>query len=173
MRNPPPTLETERLVLRAYRPDDLESFIQMVNDEKVRRFTESMSLERANGLFESFINGQFPYEVWAVRDCVSQAYLGHVFYSKLDEATEADASGPEIGFTVCPFAWGQGYATEAAKRALRYAFEDGGYTRVYATVDLDNTASIRVLEKLSMTRVRVCVDDEGEYLMYAIDALKP
>jgi len=159
-------------MLRAYIPGDREEYIQMVTHEDVLRFAGgALSKDRASELFDRFLNGQFPYEIWAVLDRLSGKYMGHIFFSNLDEARDADPPGPELGFALLPPVWGRGYATEATKRVLRYAFGNGGYSRVYATVDLDNKASIRVIEKLSMKRIRMCEDEQGAYWLFAIDAI--
>ena len=48
--------------------------------------------------------------------------------------------------------WGKGYATEAARRMLRFGFEDLKLHRIWASVAPDNTASVHVLEKIGMRR---------------------
>jgi RimJ/RimL family protein N-acetyltransferase len=65
-----------------------------------------------------------------------------------------DANTPEgdIGYELAPSHWGHGYATEAAHAVLRFAFEELRLHRVWAFVVSENTASLRVLEKLGMRR---------------------
>jgi RimJ/RimL family protein N-acetyltransferase len=48
--------------------------------------------------------------------------------------------------------WNQGYVTEAATAMLRYAFENNGLHKVYATADARNIGSIRVMQKIGMTQ---------------------
>jgi RimJ/RimL family protein N-acetyltransferase len=63
------------------------------------------------------------------------------------------ALGPrqaEIGYAVHPDVGGRGLATEAARAALRLAFTTYGFHRVYARIDDENTASVRVAERLGM-----------------------
>lgn len=57
----------------------------------------------------------------------------------------------EVGWRLSRSAWGSGYATEAARVALRFAFEERGMREVIAIVDPENTRSLRVAEKLGMT----------------------
>ena len=61
-------------------------------------------------------------------------------------------AGPdvELGYTLARAAWGRGYATEAARAVLRWAFAGLRLPRVVAVADPANTASLRVLEKLGM-----------------------
>jgi len=53
----------------------------------------------------------------------------------------------EIGFFFKPTAWGRGYATEVCKRLLRFAFKEVSLDEVVASVDEENVASKKVLEK--------------------------
>ena len=55
---------------------------------------------------------------------------------------------PELGFLLLQTFWGQGLATEVANRLIRYGFDDLGLDSIASTTDIDNFASIRVLEKL-------------------------
>ena len=63
-----------------------------------------------------------------------------------------EPSQAELGFWVAGQAWGKGYATEAARRIVRHAFEELKLNRVYAHHMVRNPASGKVLEKLGMTR---------------------
>ena len=65
----------------------------------------------------------------------------------------------EIGYVVNPFYWGRGYATEAATLLLQFGFEKLGLHRIYATCDPRNIGSIKVLEKIGMTREGTIRDD--------------
>lgn len=57
-----------------------------------------------------------------------------------------------LGYVLHRQYWDRGYATEAARRMLRFGFEDLKLHRIWASVDPDNTASVHVLEKLGMRR---------------------
>ncbi len=63
-----------------------------------------------------------------------------------------DGHRAEIGYVLNRRYWGRGYATEAARRVMEWLFTDGAIWRVWATCDVDNLASARVLEKIGMTR---------------------
>lgn len=62
-----------------------------------------------------------------------------------------------VGYCFSKEAWGQGYATEAATAVLRFGFEQLGLHKIFATCDVDNKGSARVLEKIGMRR-------EGHFL---------
>src|SRR5215510_420424 len=59
--------------------------------------------------------------------------------------------GLECIWALARGAWGKGYATEGARRALQYAFAELGQARVISLIRPDNTASIRVAERLGET----------------------
>lgn len=74
-----------------------------------------------------------------------------------DEPVGAVACGlerdnAEIGFVVARRFWGRGYGTEAAREILQWAASIHTVGRVWASCDIDNLASIRVLEKIGMSR---------------------
>lgn len=64
---------------------------------------------------------------------------------------DAQHAQAELGYFLHPDLWGNGYATEAARLILGFAFSELALHRVFATVDPRNLASVRVLEKLGMT----------------------
>ena len=63
---------------------------------------------------------------------------------------DVEAGIAEVGDAVHPDVWGRGIATEAARHAVRFAFDELGMRVVTATCDTTNVASARVLEKLGM-----------------------
>ncbi|HMB21682.1 MAG TPA: GNAT family N-acetyltransferase [Anaerolineales bacterium] len=56
----------------------------------------------------------------------------------------------EIGYVTARAHWGKGYMTEATQALIAWAFQQPSIYRVYATTDVENTASQRVLEKVGM-----------------------
>jgi [ribosomal protein S5]-alanine N-acetyltransferase len=68
-----------------------------------------------------------------------------------DEYLRSDTDQAEFGWYLSSGRWGRGYATEATALLLRLGFEELGRTRMYATTDPDNLASLRVLQKSGLT----------------------
>lgn len=86
--------------------------------------------------------------VWAVVEKSSgevMGYCGLFFFPDVCGQPEI-----EIGYRLARSHWGRGYATEAARAVRDYAFQTLGVQRLIALVDPENTASIRVAEKLGM-----------------------
>lgn len=143
------TLETERLVLRAWRLDDFENFATMQADPEVMRFlaADGKPLTRF-GAWQDFsamaghcaLRG---FGMFAVVERATGAFVGRV--------------GPwypegwpdfEIGWTLRSEYWGRGYATEAANRCIEYAFTELQRSHLVSLIAPGNVRSIRVAERL-------------------------
>jgi len=72
----------------------------------------------------------------------------------------ANAVGGQIGYYLGPEFWRRGYATEAAGRLVRYAFDNLGLDRMVAHVFVGNAASLRVLAKLGFAPIGEIESDE-------------
>ncbi len=140
-----PPLETERLRLRAYRPEDFPAFATFYADPVSRFVGGPCAAHEAWRLFAYFaghaaIRG---YGAWALEEKASGAYVGHVALWNPESWPE-----PEVGWILLPAAQGAGYATEAARRARAYAYEALGWDRLVSCVDPANQASQRVVARL-------------------------
>ncbi|MEO7102177.1 MAG: GNAT family N-acetyltransferase [Gemmatimonadaceae bacterium] len=142
-------LETDRLILRLLTTDDAEFVLRLVNDPS---FIENIgdrgirSLEQAtnyllDGPISSYRNhGHGPYMV--VLKSV-QAPIGMCGLLKRVKFDDAD-----LGYALLPEYWRQGFALEAAKAVLDYAYASLNLPRTLGLVSPDNRPSIRLLEKL-------------------------
>ncbi len=156
----PPVLETARLRLRPWREDDLAPFAAMSADPDVMRWFEApLSAAEATAyvadLQDRFRAWGFGY--WAV-ETEALPFIGFVGLGrpKIDAAFTPCV---EIGWRLTRTAWGMGYASEAALRVLDHGFglDDDGVGggpigEIVAMASRGNTASLRVMEKLGMTR---------------------
>ncbi|MGI5818000.1 MAG: GNAT family N-acetyltransferase [Armatimonadota bacterium] len=168
-------LLTERLELRDFREGDVEAVHQWASDPEVVRFMGwgPNTPERTR----EFLQRKFaertgdPRRTWdlAVVRRGTGRVIGSVGLRLDDELQQA-----ELGYCYHQDAWGQGFATEAAREMLRLGFEVLGLHRIRATVDTRNGASIRVLDKIGMRqegRLREHVLMRGEWrdsYIYAI-----
>ena len=80
---------------------------------------------------------------WIVADKASGTFLGFGGLRSL-------FGSPEVVYHLAKQNWGKGLATELARAALRFGFEDRGFDRIVAIAKPANTASIHVMEKLGM-----------------------
>ncbi len=163
-----PTLETERLVLRAFRADDFESHAAMVGDPLVMRYIgEGKALGRDEAWrVLAVLAGHWQlrgFGMWAVTLRGEDRMIGRAgFYYP------EGWPGFEIGWTLERAAWGQGYATEAARRALAYAFDELGREKVISVIHPENATSIRVAERIGERFDRTHPIRGEERLIYSV-----
>ena len=141
------TLETERLIMRMWREDDFEEYAEMCADPEVMRFLGGKTFDRTEALRHlASLVGHWHlrgYGVWAVEEKSSGRLAGRI-------GCIYPAGWPafELGWSLKKEFWGKGYATEAARRALQYAFTELDKSHVISLIHADNHGSIRVAERL-------------------------
>jgi RimJ/RimL family protein N-acetyltransferase len=137
-----PVLETERLILRAPRLGDVKAVAALANDRRIAENTARIP---------------HPYRVSDAEDFVTAANRGNetAFVIALAEGQVIGACGfmqvdrhpPEIGYWLGAKHWGEGYATEAVRAVIDYAFTDLDCEALQAAARVTNPSSRRVLEK--------------------------
>jgi RimJ/RimL family protein N-acetyltransferase len=145
-------LRTERLSLRHFHILDGEPMFRVFGDAEVMCFGDGVQtrdwvdnwlrtcLERYHQTW-----GFGPYAVVEQSSREVIGYCGLFFFPDVAGQPEV-----EIGYRLARSAWGQGYATEAARVVRDFAFDTLGIGRLIAMIDPSNAASIRVAEKLGM-----------------------
>ena len=170
-------MATERLLLRPFEQDDLASLHAIHSDEHVVRWllNDVRSLEETQAILDrkiasSTLGGEGDWLSAAVALRQSGELVGDVSFHW---TSEPYAQG-EVGFVFATAHHGKGYATEAARPMLDFAFGALQLHRVVGRLEPRNVASERVLEKLGMRREAHFVENEwvkGEWqseLVYAI-----
>jgi RimJ/RimL family protein N-acetyltransferase len=145
-------LPTERLLLRQWREDDLEPFAAMNADPEVMRFFPApLTREESDGLaraLQAEIAGR-GWGLWAVEVLDDGAFAG--FVGITEPSFEAHFTpAVEIGWRLARESWGRGYATEAARAALAFAFDELGLPEIVSFTSVGNEPSRRVMERLGM-----------------------
>jgi RimJ/RimL family protein N-acetyltransferase len=146
-------LETERLLLRRWRSEDLEPFFRMNSDAAVMRyFPGCLSREESNGLVRR-IENHFElhgYGLYAADLRESGEFAGYVgLWTPTFHAPFVPCV--EIGWRLDSRFWNRGLATEGARVVLRYGFENVGLEEIVSFTVPANLPSRRVMEKLGMT----------------------
>jgi RimJ/RimL family protein N-acetyltransferase len=140
--------------LRRWRHSDREPFARLNADpETMRHFVRPLTREESDALVDR-IERRFDergYGLWAVERREDSAFLGFV---GLAYQTFEAAFTPcvEVGWRLDKFAWGKGYATEAAREALRFGFEEAGLSEIVSFTSAGHGASARVMEKIGLRR---------------------
>jgi RimJ/RimL family protein N-acetyltransferase len=144
------TLETDRLILRMWREADFEEYAAICADPDVMRYLTGKPFSRLEAWRHmAFMVGHWQlrgYGHWAVEEKASGRLIGRMGFLHPD-----GWPGFEVGWTLGKSWWGRGYASEGARRMLRYAFEDIGREHVISVIHPENRASIRVAERLGET----------------------
>ena len=160
---------TERLEIRAFQPTDLEALHAIYGDPEVTRWTPAYpTIDHTRRALEKHVSNAEAgaLALWAVIERASGELIGEAGFA----AIYGIASEVELGYTFGRRWWGRGYATEAARACLDEALGSLGRTRVIAMVRPENTASIRVVEKLGMVREGTRFAHGAEHLLYATPA---
>jgi RimJ/RimL family protein N-acetyltransferase len=156
-------LETERLILRRFSTGDAEfilkllnepSFVRNIGDKGVRSTADALRYIETGPVasYERFGFGLYVVELKAT--CESIGICGLINREGLSDV--------DVGFAFLPSFWSKGYAFEAASAVTAYARDVLGIQRIVAITAPDNTASIKVLDKLGLRFERMIKLSEGE-----------
>ncbi len=150
--DPPTEFESERLRLRAYRPGDAAMYFSMVRQnwdhlyEFLPAVVEAMQSEADAEAFLRWLDAEwqqrslFLFSLW---EKSSGSYVGEAYLANPDWHVPSI----ELGYFLVQASTGKSFATEAARAALRYAFEQLRVSRVDLQARADNEASQRVAER--------------------------
>lgn len=150
----PLVVHADRLILREWRDDDLAPFASMNADLKVVEFlpkplNRQESDEMVTRIRRHFASRGFGW--WAVEIPNVAPFIGFVGLSV--PSFEAHFTPcVEIGWRLAHEHWGRGYATEAARAALRYGFDELGLDQIVSLTVPDNVRSRAVMERIGMQR---------------------
>lgn len=144
---------TERLLLRQWRAEDKAPFAELNADPVVMAFfPDTLSREESDALADrcqSLIAKQ-GWGPWAVELSASGAFIGFVgLHIPEDELPFSPCV--EIAWRLAAGYWGAGYASEAARAALRVGFEELGLAEIVSFTSVGNARSRSVMEKLGMS----------------------
>lgn len=170
-------LFSERLVLTPFSADETDLAIEMFTDAEVRRYAGgAMQEDEIRAQLDNRIcrGGNGCIGIWCISESSTGEKLGSVALLPMpveEKSTDYSLVVPgrmpegdvEIGYFLKRSAWGKGYATEACRRIVRFAFEDSPLIEIVATFDPDNDASRNVLEKSGFTNrgTRRCYGEDG------------
>lgn len=163
------TVETTRLILRPFTPDDVAAYAEVRAKPEVVRFfpkTGETPAEVAARVIDVFATCwcEHGYGPWTVIERATGILRGHHGLRYLPEFGET-----EILYMLDDAVWNRGYASEAAAAARDYAFDDLGLDRVMAIALPENLASIRVMEKTGLVYERMANFKGYRHRYYALD----
>ena len=158
-------LQTERLLLRPWAPDDAGTVLDIYSREEVYRWlgnppTPCVDLDAAHARIDRWTTPvpDAREGLWAVEtpgvDGIEPQPCGTVLLVPLPRSDGSASDAREIGWHLHPAAWGHGVATEAARALIELA-RSNGLSEVHAVVYPDNVRSLAVCDRLGMTRLGV------------------
>lgn len=168
-------LETPRLLLRSFKPDDAAALYELDHDPLVAKFLGPYALNDVAAYRERIVTSYARYAdradglgLWAVVEKSAGEFLGWACLRPAGDyrfAAEAGftADDAELGYRLRSAAWNRGYATEASRGLISDAFHRDSTPRVVATALASNAASLRVMEKCGLRR-------RGEFQLAGFDA---
>jgi RimJ/RimL family protein N-acetyltransferase len=148
------SLETDRLLLRQWKPADREPFAKLNADPKVMEFFPNMLSREASDAFIDRIQALIEkqgWDLWAVEIKNTQQFIGYVGLHVPNYELPFNPC-VEVGWRLAYEFWGKGYAPEAASVALKFGFESLNLAEVVSFTTLSNVRSQRVMEKIGMQR---------------------
>jgi RimJ/RimL family protein N-acetyltransferase len=149
-----PVVESDRLVLRGWREDDLEPIASLNADPRVmEHFPGTLSREQSDA-FVKRVRDHWSrgFGLWALEERATGMFIGYVGLS----APSFDAHftpAVEVGWRLAHESWGRGYATEGARASLDWARDNISPPRgeIVSFTTVGNVRSRRVMEKLGFT----------------------
>ncbi len=144
-----PTLSSERLRFRPILMDDIDFIFKLFGRSETNKYSEDPDVktrEEAVAMYEKYMKpgAETRFRVIIEKEGEPMGTIGLYLYSK-------EHKRAEMGYDLMREHWGKGYTTEAVKAIVDHGFNTLGLVRVEATVDSENGASARVLEKVGFT----------------------
>jgi len=152
----PPSIETERLVIRRHLPQDFEPMRSFFADEEATRLLDMTAEQKTkeavrallDAVMDSYDSGE-PIFALAIVEKEEGRFIGSCGMAPDD----LDPREIQIFYVILPEFQGRGFASEAAAGLVSYAFTTLGVERLFASMAAENAASVKVAEKLGMTLV--------------------
>lgn len=149
------TLSTDRMILRPWKDSDYDPFFVMSSDPKVYAFLPPFPDKSASDAFADKLRADFSrrgWGFWVLEHKENGEFMG--IAGMHEPGPEFGVGRPcvEIGWRLFPPFWGKGFATEAAREILRFAFNELKLEEIVSFTALGNERSYHVMERLGMER---------------------
>jgi RimJ/RimL family protein N-acetyltransferase len=147
--------ETGRLILRNWRESDRAEYLRTCNTAAVTAHLDGPATpEEADAAFARIAKSQedHGFSFWAIERKADGALLGYCGLRICDDLERPVHGEVEIGWRLREDAWGRGYAVEAARACIAWAWGNLGVDRVVSFTVPANAPSWRLMERLGMVR---------------------
>jgi RimJ/RimL family protein N-acetyltransferase len=160
-------IRTERLLLRRWRDTDRDPFAAMNLDPAVREHYQGLAPREVSDAYVDRVVEHWNergWGPWAVEIPGVSSFAGYVGLWPADYLPGGPAV--EVGWRLAHEQWGHGYATEAAREALRVGFEEIGLDEIVSFTVPQNERSRRVMERIGLMR-----DPSGDFDHPGVDPI--
>jgi RimJ/RimL family protein N-acetyltransferase len=169
----PPTLYTDRLILKAHSENDLDDCVQLWSDPVVTRYTSGTPIARQDVwtrlLRHSGHWTLLGFGYWLVFERLSGRFVGEVGIARFKRSVVASLPEldvmPEAGWVLLPWAHGQGYGAEAVKAVLEWRDQHVPISGTFCLVASENLPSLRLAEKFGFRPYTTANDNHSELLI--------
>lgn len=157
--------QTNRITIREYLPNDLETYLNHFTDKEVTRYIPNRSTEERITIFNNaFIQYQTTKTngMWGMFNINDGGFIGGCLLRPF----HGDPNLFEVGYSINRQLWGQGLATEMVEALVTYGLSTANITAIVAVTELPNIASQRVLEKAGFKRGENIFEEDGLELAF-------
>lgn len=148
-------ITTNRLILREWDENDIPELIKMNQDVEVMKYFPSVLSESQSWAFYARVQKHFQengFGLFVVEDKMRRNFLGYTGFMIANfEASFTPCV--EIGWRMNQQYWGNGYATEAAKACLEYAFDELRIQKIFSFTSIHNHKSEAVMQRIGMKKI--------------------
>ena len=161
-------IETPRLLLRPLELSDLEGMWELDSNPKVHRYLGNQPVTE-KAFLETVIHGvqqqvrENGYGRFAVEWKETGAFVGWAGLKLVKEPLNGKMEYVDVGYRLLERFWGKGIGYEGAWYSLNYGFSNLKLNEIYASAQVENSASNRILKKCGMTQIHEYKED-GEFL---------
>lgn len=146
-------LETERLWLKEFEHSDLEGMFALDSDPEVHRYLGNRPFQQRKQSEDIIAHVIRQYEMngigrWAMIEKSSGDFVGWCGIKLVKEETNGHIDYYDLGYRLLRKHWRKGYALEAAKACVDFAFDQLPITTLFACAHIDNAASNKILRGL-------------------------
>ena len=161
-------IETDRLIIRDFTFDDLETVHSLVQDPDIYKYQHwgPNSYEDTKNYIKMCIDQQSETPRKSFELCITDKATGDFIGAIGIRIKSTSSKNADLGYWVRKDKWGNGIGTEATRGIIKFGFNDLKMNRIWATVSPENISSIRVLEKSGMKKEGLMRQDmfvRGEY----------
>lgn len=156
-------IETEQLALRELTMNDLQPWYQILSDrETMQYYSCAFDMDKTKRWIDWNLDNyrRYGFGLWAVILKETNKFIGDCGITMQNIHGDGNLY-PEIGYHIDKRFWRKGYASQAAKACLKYAFENLDFDEIFSYQKWTNISSRKVAEKIGMSLREEYADEKN------------